>query len=96
MEKMEERLVVVVTEWWDYEVFFSSLNSSVFFQNFLQWIDSFVTRKNLIEEEAISRALSQFRKGCGVGEGKAGHGKIFREIRMMFPPKYQELQGRCE
>lgn len=92
-EKMDKRWIAFITEWWDYKVF-SLLWIQLYFPNFLQWIDIFVTRRNLISEEAIAQNPLSIQKGLAYPRVKAGHGKIFREFRRIFLPNGRN--GRCE
>lgn len=85
---MDKRRIVVITEWWDYKVFFSSLNSSVFskFSTMNRLFFFFNKEKPTIRRSHCQSPLS-LQKGLGYWRVKAGHEKIFREI------KWQELQG---
>lgn len=90
---MEEKLIVIIIDWWDYKsFFFSSLNLPVFF-NFSKMNRHFCNKEKSILIRSISRALSWLRKGWNAGEGEACHAKIMTEMRMMSPPIWHELQG---
>lgn len=65
MEKMKQWLIVVITEW---VFFFFLLWIYLYFPNFPQWIDTFVTRKIYSKKKHFRSSLC----GCDVGSERVG------------------------